>query len=295
MNIETTSKTPTDEINSSMIIPDIHERNATQPLANIHTTQTLLISCGARATMSMRILFSKARTVASGDAPEKAKSKTKNMFRLAEGQPLQTDGRQQTLCIQPGDEDEEDESVIEIDVQCCCKFALLIVSLLCFGGSVFACGAVYASSQNSEPPHFETSATHNPAPAPALRRIPSSNATSATSATSATPETPETLATLETPNTGTGTVEYIQLSFQLTQSRDGALGTLDQCVRLMLQSTAFQVEEMLLESYSLLIRPVPKDGVGDRMLEYLNGGETRAKLEACSKVSVDSEPIFVYR
>ena len=260
--------------------------------------------------MSMRILFSKAKNAASGDGPEKTKSKTKNMFRMATGQPLQPDGRQQPLCIQPGEDEDEDDSVIEVDLQCFCKFALLLVFLLCFGVSIFACGAVYAAShaENPEPPHSVAFATPNPAPT--IRRIPPSNANATTATTATTPETPttattaetqhasdtaETLATSETPNTGTGTVEYIQLKFQLTQSRDGAIGTLDQCVRLMLQSTAFKVEELLLERYGVLIRPSPNAGVGDRMLEYLNEHHTRTKLEACSKVTVDSESSFVYR
>lgn len=257
--------------------------------------------------MSIRILFAKAKDAASGDGPEKTKSKTKNMFRMATGQSLQPDGRQQPLCIKPGEDEDEDDSVIEVDLQCFCKFALLLVSLLCFGVSIFACGAVYAAShaENPEPPHSVAFATPNPAPT--IRRIPSSNANATTAAAPETPttattaetqhasDTAETLATPQTPNTGTGTVEYIQLKFQLTQSRDGAIGTLDQCVRLMLQSTAFKVEELLLERYGVLIRPSTGAGVGDRMLEYLNERDTRTKLEACSKVTVDSESSFVYR
>jgi len=237
----------------------------------------------------MRILFAKAKNAASGDAPEKTKSKTKNMFRMPTGQSLQPDGRQQPLCIQHSEDEDEDDSVIEIDLQCFCKFALLIISLLCFAVSIFACGALYAAShaENPDTPHSFV---------PTIQQMHPSNITAATAATQHAPDTPDTAETLATPQRpNAGTTEYIQLRFQLTQSRQEAIGTLDQCVRLMLQSTAFKIEELLLERYGVLIRPSSGAGIGDRMLEYLNEHETRTRLEACAKVSVDAEPSFVYR
>lgn len=209
---------------------------------------------------------------------------------------------------------DDDEGTIELDVRCCCKGLLLFVCALSFLLGVFACGAAFATQDYSPiPSRFvelqhnsamqqqqrqqlllnEVTANSHVAEADTARLNDSATATASATAPSAAP----TAATATTAS-ALPTREYIEIRYQTLRGQPGqAIGSLDQCIHLVLQTTAFRVTEVLLEQNSVLLLP-EQQAVGqsnDLLIELLARESTIEKVQACARVVLQGDPGFVYR
>lgn len=212
------------------------------------------------------------------------------------------------------DYDDEDDGAIEIDLRCCCKGVLLFICSVSFVLSVFACGAAFATNdtvipsrlieaqRNSNNRHTvqesasHTQYLHGSEPS----RISTANEASKRSTSNLT-------STLATPATAVAKpaqqrapIEYVQLSFQPASMQSGAIGTFEQCVKLVLQSTAanaLTILETLIETNSVLLRPDQTQSIsaGDMLIEMLNDQNTVQKIQACAQVRLLGDAMFVYR
>ena len=233
----------------------------------------------------MRILFSRTSKHGSAfanDPPEKGKSKTKSIFKF--GPETCANNAKNAAFIQPEYED-DDDGAIELDIRCCLKFLLLVVCIVFFAASVFACGAAYATQDSVVIPtrfSHQLSQPVQPSQTPQPRFEVPANKTRAESQGNA----------IET----TGTVEYIQIRFDVVENQVGAIASLDECIKLMMQSSGFQLREILSEKGRMLLRSVQENGAAsDSLLEHLNKRSTVERLQSCSKVLFLGEPEFVYR
>jgi hypothetical protein len=82
----------------------------------------------------------------------------------------------------------------------------------------------------------------------------------------------------------------------VVENRVGAIASIDQCIRLMLQSSGFHIREMLSERGRVLLRSTQEYGTtSDSLLEHLNERSTVERVQSCAKVLLLGEPEFVYR
>jgi len=231
--------------------------------------------------MSMRILFSRTSkqgsSIAGNDPPEKGKSRARSIFKFGpETCPAQS---KNAAFIQPEHED-DDEGAIELDIRCCLKFVLLTVCIVFFAVSVFACGAAYASQDSVVIPRRFS---HQP-PQPSQPSQPPQ------------PPQPRFKVSANKTRETTGTVEYIEIRFDVMENQVGAIASLDECIKLMMQSSGFKIREILSETGRMLLRSGQENGAtSDLLLEHLNTRSTVERLQSCSKVLFLGEPEFVYR
>ena len=249
----------------------------------------------------MRILFSRPLRYASNDAPEKPKSKTRKMFRMAPDLaiPLQVAApQQQQQQQQPRHEYEvdEDDGVVEIDLRCALKSILLLICTL----FVFVCGAVFASQEpllSTRTVVDETvvekpllSAEDHPL---AVLRSGEQQQQQQQNVFPDHPDHPNHTRTARGSGGGLAPVEFIKLHFEEMQSRHGALGSMEQCVNLILQSSTLRVDGFIFEDHAILLRP--SAGRSDALLETLGGQATIEKIQTCARVVIHGRGVFVYR
>jgi len=240
--------------------------------------------------MSMRILFSRPLRYTSNDAPEKPKSKTRKMFRMSPDLaiPLQVAAPQQQHQQQhpPRHEYEadEDDGVVEIDLRCALKSIILFICTL----FVFVCGAVFASQEPLLSTRFPVAAEDHPLAGATPQQQQQQQQNVFPEHTNQTNHT--------RPARGSGgvaPVEFIKLHFEEMQSRRGALGSMEQCVNLILQSSTLRVVGFIFEDHAILLRP--GDGRSDALLETLSGKATIEKIQTCARVVIHGTGAFVYR
>ena len=261
--------------------------------------------------MSMRILFSRtsSRSVDSSrkDPPEKAKTRGRSMFRMGTDVsiPLKTGPggvitSHDVPYISSHECDDEEDGAIELDVRCCCKAILLFVVAAFFVLSIFACGAAFATQDSIVPGHFlelQHNMGHNTQlvqqqPTQSIQPVQLAPAMQQAHANVTSVPQPE-----HSRQPNTVPIEYVELRYQIVQSRsEPAIGSLEACIRLVLQTSAFKLKELFIENSSILMRPDQTVGqASDLLIEVLSQKSTVEKVESCAKVVLEGEARFVYR
>ena len=258
----------------------------------------------------MRLVFKTVQKASNWDLPEKTKEKTRGMFKIAPDLPIKIGGQNPApVCERAQDVhyyDGDDDGSVEIDLHYCMKMFTFLVCFIIFVGSVFACGNAYASQDQ----YAVHRAWSPPGSEKNIGDLPT--ATTSTNPTNPTIQTVQTIrpmlqnSTTPKPDEGkvqqvsterSAPVEYVQLSFQFYDSREGAIGSVEQCTRLVLQSLQFNILELLLERERILLRTDERQSLqsGDALIESLSQKHIAEKLQACARIQLQGDPIFTYR
>jgi hypothetical protein len=253
--------------------------------------------------MSMRLVFKTVQKASNWDLPEKTKQKTRGMFKIAPDLPIKIGSQNPApVCERAQDVHyyEDDDGSIEVDLHYCMKMTTFLVCFVVFVGSVFACGNAYAAQDQYAVHRIWTpqDAEKNidSIPTAATQTIPTTKTIQPVVPNATNIKLDE--SKVHQPSAErSAPVEYVQLSFQFYDSRQNAIGSVEQCTRLVLQSLQFNILELLLERGRILLRTDEHHSLqsGDALIESLSQKHIAEKLQACARIQLQGDPMFTYR